>query len=80
MITYQYPTINLEATGNNIRRLRKEKKITVKELSNYLGFNEGQAIYKWQKGASLPTVDNLYALSKILETSIDNILIGNDER
>ena len=78
MITYQYPTINLEATGNNIRRLRKEKKITVKELSNYLGFNEGQAIYKWQQGQSIPSVDNLIVLSELFHVPIDQILIRED--
>lgn len=31
-------------------------------------------------GESLPTVDNLYALSRLLHTSVDDILIGEKER
>ena len=57
-----YPVIDLIATGNNIRRLRMERGLTVRELQSYFGFEEPRAIYKWQKGESLPTVDNLYAL------------------
>jgi transcriptional regulator with XRE-family HTH domain len=73
-----YPIIDMKATGERIRQLRKERGIKVSELTEYMGFNEPQAIYKWQRGESLPTVDNLYALSKILNTKIEDILIGDD--
>ncbi|MBQ7956308.1 MAG: helix-turn-helix transcriptional regulator [Lachnospiraceae bacterium] len=75
----QYPVINLKETGLRIKTLRQERGITVLELSQYMGFTEPQAVYKWQRGESLPTVDNLYALSKILRTSMEDILVGNDE-
>lgn len=77
--TMEYPTINLKATGARIAYLRKEAGITVAELSRYMGFNEPQAIYKWQRGESLPTVDNLFALSRRLGTTIEDILVSNDE-
>ena len=56
-----FPTIDLEATGKNIIRLRKQKGLTVKDLQNWFGFEEPRAIYKWQTGQSLPSIDNLYA-------------------
>ena len=43
-------------------RLREERGLTVRDLQAYIGFEETQAIYKWQRGKSLPTVDHLYAL------------------
>lgn len=70
-----FPVIDLVATGNNIRRLRLERGLTVRDLQSYFGFEEPRAIYKWQKGESLPTVDNLYALGNLLEVSMDEILI-----
>ena len=70
-----YPVIDLIATGNNIRRLRMERGLTVRELQSYFGFEEPRAIYKWQKGESLPTVDNLYALGVLFEVPIDQILV-----
>ena len=59
----------------NIRRLRMERGLTVRELQSYFGFEEPRAIYKWQKGESLPTVDNLYALGVLFEVPIDQILV-----
>lgn len=70
-----FPVIDLAATGANILRLRKEKGLSVKDLQAYFGFECPQAIYKWQWGQSLPSVDNLFALSKLFNTSIDKILV-----
>lgn len=75
----QYPTINMKATGQRILELRKARGLKVTELSEFMGFTEPQAVYKWQRGESLPSVDNLYALSRILRTSMEDILVGNDE-
>lgn len=75
MGTKVYPVIDLIATGNNIRRLRLERGLTVRDLQSYFGFEEPRAIYKWQKGESLPTVDNLYALGSLFEIPMDQILI-----
>ena len=71
----RFPVIDLVATGDNIRRLRLERGLTVRELQSYFGFGEPRAIYKWQKGESLPTVDNLYALRTLFEVPMDQILV-----
>ena len=71
-----FPTIDPEATGKNIIRLRKQKGLTVKDLQNWFGFEEPRAIYKWQTGQSLPSIDNLYALSILLDVPMDNIIVG----
>ena len=70
-----YPVIDPVATGDNIRRLRLERGLTVRDLQSYFGFEEPRAIYKWQKGESLPTVDNLYALGSLFGVPMDQILI-----
>ena len=70
-----FRVIDPVATGANIVRLRKERGLTVRDLQAYFGFEEPQAIYKWQRGQSLPTVDNLYALGALLEVSMDDILV-----
>lgn len=57
----QFPVIDPIATGKNIVRLRVERGMSVRDLQAYFGFEEPQAIYKWQQGKSLPSVDNLYA-------------------
>ena len=70
-----FPTINLEATGKHIAELRKARGLSVKDLQNYFGFEAPQAIYKWQNGSTLPSVDNLLALSTLLEVPMESILV-----
>ena len=69
------PFVDMKQTGQNIHILREQRGISVKELQHMLGFGTPQAIYKWQHGDSLPTVDNLVALSSIFGVPIDTILI-----
>ena len=70
-----FPIIDMKATGTNILALRKSKGLSVTDLQEYFGFEAPQAIYKWQKGQSLPSTDNLFALSFLLGVPIDSILI-----
>jgi len=70
-----FPVIDPVATGENILRLRKARGLSVRDLQNWFGFEEPQAIYKWQKGKSLPTVDNLYALGTLLNVPMEEILV-----
>lgn len=73
-----FPVVNMKQTGRNITMLREQRGISVKQLQCMMGFATPQAIYKWQHGESLPTVDNLVALSVIFSVPIDAILVtGN---
>ena len=69
------PVIDMVRTGENITNLRKAAGLSVHDLQNVFGFNSPQAIYKWQNGAALPTVDNLIVLAALLDVRIDDILI-----
>lgn len=71
----EFPVIDQIATGKNILSLRKEKGLSVKDLQEYFGFEEPQAIYRWQYGKTLPSVDNLYALSALLDVPMERILV-----
>ena len=71
----EFPVIDPVATGKNILSLRQEKGLSVKNLQEYFGFEEPQAIYRWQYGKTLPSVDNLYALSALLDVPMERILV-----
>ena len=58
-----FPTIDKQRTGDRIRMLMKQQNITVKQIQEYLNLSCVQGIYHWLDGTSMPTVDNLYALS-----------------
>lgn len=72
------PTIDMVKTGQNITSLRKRAGLTVKELQEVFGFGTPQAIYKWQKGAALPTIDNLVVLAALFGVKVDDILITDE--
>ena len=61
--------------GENIIILRKQKQMSVRELQEAFGFETPQAIYKWQHGTALPTIDNLVILSAVLDVRMDEILV-----
>ena len=69
------PTVDLAQTGANIVNLRKAAGLSVHVLQMVFGFNSPQAIYKWQNGAALPTVDNLIVLAALFNVLIDDILV-----
>ena len=75
-MTKVFPVIDPVATGENILRLRKARGLSVRDVQHWFGFEEPQAIYKWQKGQSLPSVDNLFALGALLEVPIEEILVA----
>ncbi len=75
----EYAVLDAKRTGERIKELRKKNHLTVEQVSIHMGFESVQAIYKWQRGESLPTIDNLYALGKLLHTPVDDILRGNRE-
>ena len=58
------PTIDMAATGRNIANMRRRAGMTVSDLQAVLGFNTPQAIFKWIRGDSLPTVETVVQLSK----------------
>ena len=74
------PTIDMVRTGQNINRLRRLAGVSVRDLQDVFGFATPQAIYKWQQGAALPTIDNLVVLATVLGVKIDDILVMNDKQ
>ena len=74
------PTIDMNATGKNILRLRINAGLTVKQLVDIFGVITPQAVYKWQNGEALPTLDNLVVLSKVFGVPMDEILRAGREQ
>ena len=73
-----WPVIDMTATGINFVRMRQNAGLTVKDLQDIFGFSTPQAIYKWQRGTAMPTVDNLVVLAAVFGVTIDDILVYGD--
>ena len=69
------PSIDLTATGIRITQLRQENGLTVRDLQDIFGINTPQAIYRWQRGLTLPTLDNLVVLAAVFGTTLDSIIV-----
>ena len=69
------PSIDMAATGTNIVRMRRETGMSVQDLQQVFGFSTPQAIYKWQRGAAMPTLDNLVVLAAVFGTTLDAIIV-----
>ena len=69
------PVINTALTGENIKKIAKEKGYSAEKLKETLGMGDKSNIYKWFRGDILPSIDNLLALSILFETGINDLII-----
>lgn len=69
------PYIDAIETGININDLRMSAGLSVKDVQNVFGFSTPQAVYKWIRGDSIPSIDNLVVLAKVLGVTINDIII-----
>lgn len=71
--------IDATATGRRIRELRDLNGLRITDISDALGFYEPQAVYKWMRGECLPTLRNMYRLSILFNTTLDDIVRGAED-
>lgn len=74
-MTATVPSVDIKGTGARINDLRKQAGMSVRDVQDILGLGSVQAIYKWISGKSLPTIDNLVALSVVWNVSLDDIIV-----
>ena len=68
-------SIDLTATGRRVFELREKAGYSVSDLQQQMGLASPQAIYRWQRGETLPTIDNLVLLAEILGVTMEDILV-----
>src|SRR5690554_1994051 len=64
--------------GQKIKELRKKHNYTQEELANKLNVSR-QTVSKWENDITLPDSNNIFALSKLFNTSTD-YLLNYDEK
>ena len=78
-MTQNIPAINMVATGKRITDLRVAAGMSVRDLQDVFGFATPQAIYKWQHGTAMPTLDNLVVLAAVFGVAMDDIIVTEGE-
>ena len=68
-------SVNMEATGKNIKRLTQAAGLSVKDIMEITGITTEQAIYKWDRGRSIPSTEVQLILAAALGKSIEEILV-----
>ena len=72
-----FPIIDRKRTGIRLRRIMDERGLSVKDVQQYLELGSVQSVYHWLNGLSMPTIDNLYALSELFQMPVDEMICGN---
>lgn len=72
------PHFDIVASGQKMRDIRKARRISVKQVVEYMGFESTQAVYKWEAGRCYPQADNLLALAKLYNVSPMELLVEED--
>ena len=72
------PHFDIVASGARMRAIRQERRISVKQVMEYMGFESTQAVYKWEAGKCFPQADNLIALAILYHVSPMELLVEED--
>lgn len=70
-----HPVVDIIATGKHLEKLMKEEGVSPKIFARIMGWEKPQAVYRWYYGETLPSVDTLSVLAKILNRPIESLLI-----
>ena len=65
----------MDKTGQKIAKECRQQGITIKDLQTLFGFAAPNAIYRWLRGETLPTVDHLVILAHALKVPVDELLV-----
>jgi transcriptional regulator len=72
------PRFDIVASGERMRKIRRQRNISVKQVMEYMGFESTQAVYKWEAGKCYPQADNLVALAILYNVSPMELLVEED--
>ena len=67
-------TVDTVQTGQNIKTIIRQKGMKIADIQSAFGFNTPQAIYKWFRGDSMPTIDNIVMMTEIFGVRMDEIV------
>lgn len=74
-----YASLDATMTGKRIQHVISESKYSVKDFQTMLRLSCPQPIYRWMKGQTLPSIDNLYMMHRILGIHMEDMLVASDE-
>ncbi|WP_300803672.1 helix-turn-helix transcriptional regulator [uncultured Acetatifactor sp.] len=67
--------IDMKLTGRRLKSLCDRREITVKTIQKELYIGSFQSVYAWFAGKTLPSLDNMYRLSRLLRVPMDEMIV-----
>ena len=77
-MTYR-PEYDIKVIGQNLKRLRSAKHLSVDYVREYLRLGSVQAVYKYENGKSYPQADTMFALMELYGASLHDIVGKHEE-
>jgi len=68
---FRFPAIDTKRTGEHLRDMFRERNISPKKIQELLRIGSTQTIYDWYNGRTLPSMDNMVALSRLLGCNME---------
>ena len=75
-----FPEIDKRQLGRRLKNILMEKKITARDVQEYLSLSCVQTVYRWIEGINIPCIDHLYALSVLMDVSMDYLVDGGQKK
>ena len=73
-----FPVVDKVRTGKRIQFWMGVCKLKPKDIQKYLSLSCVQTVYRWLDGTNIPSVDNLYAMTRLFGVKMSAIIVGNE--
>ncbi|GFI21844.1 hypothetical protein IMSAGC011_00617 [Lachnospiraceae bacterium] len=74
-----FSSIDMVMTGQILKNNIRKCGYTVREIQKLLNLSCPQPIYRWMRGRTMPSLDNLYMLNSILGTHMEDLLLPRQD-
>lgn len=73
-----YTSLDMVQTGKKLHYIFIKNGCTVKDIQCFLNLACPQSIYRWIKGQTLPSIDNLYRMAVIFQIHMEDMLVAKN--
>lgn len=73
-----YTSLDMVQTGKKLHYIFIKNGCTVKDIQFFLNLACPQSIYRWLKGQTLPSIDNLYRMAEIFQIHMEDMLVAKN--
>ena len=75
MLKNKRRVINTTETAIRIKECRLRAGYSVREIQNFLKLSSPEAVYAYEKGKYLPSIDNLIILADVFDVKVDDLIV-----